>query len=1350
MLLVLCSFLASVPVAEASTFIGLDNGKPLVHFGTLDPALPPVVVSNAAQLRVVSPTSSWTLSIEAMEDLIDSLQPGRVIPASRLAWAVHTDSAPQWTPLQAGSSQTVLADQPPTGGEGRLVGLDLRLSPSWEDPPSAGTYETDLRYTLSPGVDLNYSWVSPTPFCPDGTAVATIGYWLPGSDLQDVEVKITTVTGEGVRVLAKTQVAGKWETINWDGRNTSGEIVPPGTYNYEVVVLSASTTIAAGSIEVVAERYGGSGVITGRVTDVNSGEPLSGVNVVLYTTKRQRVAGITTSVTGSYRLAYLPADDYYLEVSLPGYITVTTDVFHLDPGQERRMDIELMHNHALFLQLAVFPEMVTVGDILLLTLKISNTGTRNLLTTMLTVQVPPGLHYLGGTVPAGELHFLARDSSFSQLIWETGSLGLRESLRVELRFVVGPDCPLTKNDFVASAVGYSEDVRVEAPPVRHPVRWENGPFVPSTPQDLLDIDLVTPVGDQTVVRVFARAEEAEKGPGVPFSSRTGQSLSVPSRVLPVSEPLVVSGGGNVSHKVRLRAEGSMWAAEIGRWEGRLLPQPGGTDDFSVTGIQGAIGNGFWRLRGLYGIPDGDRVTRVFPANNTAGPFCLSEHPVKPGSATVVIASRRPDTGKWQEEKPVLCNLDYRSGILFLAQPVAARGPGGEERFIMVSYTTLVEAKTSRWVELALELSDSLGRAGMVAHYWQSNRAGCQTGILGIQARGSCGKGLRLEGSIQSVVRAVRPDLVNPPAAGTDADPKKPTSSPVAALSGSFMTGRIRWQLGAALQLRPDLKVGGGYLWRGEEFPGQQYMTMSPGLGSCQVAETDELDSFLFQLEDKLTDPSLIPWDSRSDPDPNRGRVRQAFVLGTELSISPAWQLEVLGGKEQYGGEEVLLSLGERMVFAGQREANCWWETGLEYQATGLPHWWLGYGRRRHKRTYAEDRSAEVENEHYGILTVEGRQDRFVWKTQMRLGQSWLSISDVKKDNNPVWIETEFQASYNLEEGIRPYVGIRHHLPVTIPKNAVWESSRSYELEVGMDGQLNERLQLGISQKWDGAVADSVCKQGNGQRNDYADTRVSARYQLTDQWALRGSMHRKQARVDVAESQSPPPGRWEAGVGLEGRLFPGLSLFGEYERTLAVDANEREEPVNETAGPVDRLAIVLKYGEEQRGNRYLELAFRQHRAGKSLSSVEFEATANTPLGRLWEIWTHAAAKTSAWSPSGGSELVALKRVELPTRSQLQPDSKMPEQMQCGSQEVTTQQLVVRVSRRLGSRLAGFIQTGVFTESFNRYDVGYGLGLSYRLNSHVSLLAGYSWPVARNDYDEGRLTSRQGLFMQVYIR
>ena len=120
-----------VSAGEAAGFIGLHNGSPVISFGEVDPARPPVVITGGTQLLVISPQDQWILSIEARSDLVNRGQPEIQIPASRLSWAVHDGDPPKWTPLQANTPHTVYGRAPPTNRSGQLVRIDYRLSPNW-------------------------------------------------------------------------------------------------------------------------------------------------------------------------------------------------------------------------------------------------------------------------------------------------------------------------------------------------------------------------------------------------------------------------------------------------------------------------------------------------------------------------------------------------------------------------------------------------------------------------------------------------------------------------------------------------------------------------------------------------------------------------------------------------------------------------------------------------------------------------------------------------------------------------------------------------------------------------------------------------------------------------------------------------------------------------------------------------------------------------------------------------------------------------------------------------------------------------------------------------------------------
>lgn len=104
-------------------------------------------------------------------------------------------------------------------------------------------------------------------------------------------------------------------------------------------VLFCFLTIAASPSEVLAQE------VSGTVTDVETGEPLPGVNVVV----QETTTGTTTDANGEYELT-VPSDDAVLEFSFVGYETQTVEV----AGQEV-VDVSMAED------LEMLEEVIVVG-----------------------------------------------------------------------------------------------------------------------------------------------------------------------------------------------------------------------------------------------------------------------------------------------------------------------------------------------------------------------------------------------------------------------------------------------------------------------------------------------------------------------------------------------------------------------------------------------------------------------------------------------------------------------------------------------------------------------------------------------------------------------------------------------------------------------------------------------------------------------------------------------------------------------------------------------------------------------------------------------------------------------------
>lgn len=106
--------------------------------------------------------------------------------------------------------------------------------------------------------------------------------------------------------------------------------------SYFWIAALCSAWLLAPPHTIAQERAGGSGTITGVVTDAENGEPLPGANVVLLNTS----LGTSTGVEGQYALKGVPAASYTMKVTFIGYESDTQSIA-LDSGESLTVDVAL-------------------------------------------------------------------------------------------------------------------------------------------------------------------------------------------------------------------------------------------------------------------------------------------------------------------------------------------------------------------------------------------------------------------------------------------------------------------------------------------------------------------------------------------------------------------------------------------------------------------------------------------------------------------------------------------------------------------------------------------------------------------------------------------------------------------------------------------------------------------------------------------------------------------------------------------------------------------------------------------------------------------------------------------------
>ncbi|MBI4531724.1 MAG: gliding motility-associated C-terminal domain-containing protein [Candidatus Latescibacteria bacterium] len=103
-------------------------------------------------------------------------------------------------------------------------------------------------------VDRSTLTISPNPFSPNGDGindVVNIAYNIAKLNTErDVEMLITDLSGRSVVRFHRMRQSGTYVEV-WDGRDTSGKVVPPGIYLYRFHVDADVPVVITGTIAVV-------------------------------------------------------------------------------------------------------------------------------------------------------------------------------------------------------------------------------------------------------------------------------------------------------------------------------------------------------------------------------------------------------------------------------------------------------------------------------------------------------------------------------------------------------------------------------------------------------------------------------------------------------------------------------------------------------------------------------------------------------------------------------------------------------------------------------------------------------------------------------------------------------------------------------------------------------------------------------------------------------------------------------------------------------------------------------------------------------------------------------------------
>ncbi len=463
--------------------IGVDATGLTLDLGQLSPARSPYLFPMSTQLLVSSPGEPWYLSVSS-DTAFRNSGGEAVLSAECLEWAVNGGARPvQWHSF--GTDQLIASSADPTPPEGALVALDYRIQVGWDAPPTREPISLDVEFTASASADLYPSSVYPNPFRLDQGENVTIGFYLPGTGMQEVQLRIMTLASEPVYICTKTMPAGQWQTFTWNGESEGGVQVGAGQYQYSV--NSDGTVLAAGTITAEFPRTGSSR-LSGLVTDDESGEPIPRAVVKLYNSKYRLCQTTKTDKAGRYELAWLAPDAYFLVVSCPLYYPVETEWVMLGPWQSQQLDVKLVHNRSLVVQDFTLPQSWPVGQLGEISFVVSNPGTGVVLSAKAQLEVPAWVKLLPKTIQRegtadrqtgglGE----ATVASHSQMQIPLGRIEPGQSVKVIILAHALPGAAGVTGQAVVQASGVAENEKVQSPPVIKQVSVVAGALGPLRP-----------------------------------------------------------------------------------------------------------------------------------------------------------------------------------------------------------------------------------------------------------------------------------------------------------------------------------------------------------------------------------------------------------------------------------------------------------------------------------------------------------------------------------------------------------------------------------------------------------------------------------------------------------------------------------------------------------------------------------------------------------------------------------------------------------------------------------------------------------------------------------------------------
>ncbi|MEW6103811.1 MAG: carboxypeptidase regulatory-like domain-containing protein, partial [bacterium] len=440
-----------------------------VEFGSLCPENPPVIIPYAAEMVVVSPSSTWDLRVQAASDLKNTSDNTKIIPISQLKWS-PSEVSPNWTSFST-ALQTMLSAQPATPAEGKALAYDYRLEINWQDPP--GSYAGTLTYTVTAGL-IGPSFASPNPFSPNGDGIkdtTEISYYL------DANGTITATILEGtttIRTLLSNvaQLAGV-QSITWDGKNDSAVIVADGQYKY--LIQNNGSTIASGIITVDTTTSSGTGIVSGKTLDNANSQPLSDTSVGLYEASGKAVGNTTSDPSGNYTFNNVSAGYYYLKAEHTSYYSKTTPLFYVAAGEVVTYNIYLTHNISLFITKEASVKIGEKGDVIGYKINVKNIGVGRVMDIKVEDKLPYNFKYLASTTKINGRK-AADPMGNNPLIFSIGTLSEGEETVLTYYVMIGIDASLGEKRNLAYCFGYIEEGKVSAGPVSSFIRVKEGIF----------------------------------------------------------------------------------------------------------------------------------------------------------------------------------------------------------------------------------------------------------------------------------------------------------------------------------------------------------------------------------------------------------------------------------------------------------------------------------------------------------------------------------------------------------------------------------------------------------------------------------------------------------------------------------------------------------------------------------------------------------------------------------------------------------------------------------------------------------------------------------------------------------